>query len=549
METYSPAETNSDFKKEQRVKRALEAVINWYKLPETFINDSVNLALLEGACEKILNSQDPLYKKRIKNFIKALASNESGKNRLPIDKDRIGVEGRGVLSPEEQDRYLQSIKDENATEDFVLKYGEKIKKAIASWKQKGYDLEIETFVVNVDSSEFYSKTGGAAFVDVPSQTDLKLDSKNKVTFALIKGKSDNEKFVNHELYHVEDYFDFIRRGKDGFILESLDELHTEYMVRNYSNDTEITGGYHSIKDFWNKLSFVGDLDFNLLTDRKKLLEKVVEEFGKEGLISFCLIGAQPNGQKKLFETFINKNERAILEMLISKEKNNINNLNNYSRNSLIDINSSLKELKDLLTPNEGDVLPEFKSIYDLIQSKNKNLFFRNELVSANKTKNLLSAYCKACAYLEKYYSNETTKDEELYKLILESINQIPFRKKNPYLSLNDEIIKKVNDSKKYNSFENDQALERVSKKLFFDLCYELGSIDFAFSLNNPDLKNNILNSFLIELDKIASYCINHENPNVKKWFIEGMGLYNLTFEILYISKQYLKNKFKELPID
>jgi len=549
METYSPAETNSDFKKEQRVKRALEAVINWYKLPETFINDSVNLALLEGACEKILNSQDPLYKKRIKNFIKALASNESGKNRLPIDKDRIGVEGRGVLSPEEQDRYLQSIKDENATEDFVLKYGEKIKKAIASWKQKGYDLEIETFVVNVDSSEFYSKTGGAAFVDVPSQTDLKLDSKNKVTFALIKGKSDNEKFVNHELYHVDDYFDFIRRGKDGFILESLDDLHTEYMVRNYSNDTEITGGYHSIKDFWNKLSFVGDLDFNLLTDRKKLLEKVVEEFGKEGLISFCLIGAQPNGQKKLFETFINKNERAILEMLISKEKNNINNLNNYSRNSLIDINSSLKELKDLLTPNEGDVLPEFKSIYDLIQSKNKNLFFRNELVSANKTKNLLSAYCKACAYLEKYYSNETTKDEELYKLILESINQIPFRKKNPYLSLNDEIIKKVNDSKKYNSFENDQALERVSKKLFFDLCYELGSIDFAFSLNNPDLKNNILNSFLIELDKIASYCINHENPNVKKWFIEGMGLYNLTFEILYISKQYLKNKFKELPID
>src|SRR6185503_15990590 len=108
----------------------------------------------------------------------------------------------------------------------------------------------------------------------------------------------------------------------GGILESADELHTEYSVGNFkenrSHPQKVEAQYFGLKEFWYDLTKIGGVDFDLLGDRTKMFDSLISEFGFSGFLEYVLLYAHSSGKSATFETFYSGEARPAISMLIEQ---------------------------------------------------------------------------------------------------------------------------------------------------------------------------------------------------------------------------------------
>ena len=514
----------------ERILKAYKLLVERYKLPEDFLQDEVNQSLLLGACQKLIESTNPIYKKRIKSFIQVLVAPAMTSQRFDPSSLWGRALSKGDRSDEEVETFINSIKDALATEQFKEKHRDLIERSKEAWKKRGYNLDLEVTVVDDKDRNFAKVTGAKAYINPPELKDIQNREDIKFPFVVVKGRgAEEEGTIRHELYHVEDYFDFIRRGLEGTVLESLDELHTEYMSGNYNSFD-----YDNVKKFWNKLSYSGDLDFDLLSDRKKTIKEIVSRFGFEGLMSFCLMAPYNMKSRKKDEIFINEPERIIVEMLVAKEKLNLRK-DIQEQKSINEIILRFKELVSLI--HADDISPENKTIYDFIKSKS--------MYDTDKSKELLICYTKLMAFAELYYTKEITGMENEYQNVISLLREIPHKRRIVDFNLESHINSKIESEKQFN--QNLKEIEKnIYQNLFFELCNELTDIQYINFIENSEVRDIILEPFLNELDILTQHCLQTKNEEVIKWFLDGFKMFSLPTDVLEIAISHLKEKYPEL---
>ncbi|MEK7061432.1 MAG: hypothetical protein AAB954_02120 [Patescibacteria group bacterium] len=536
-----------------KVLETSKGIIEKYKIPESVYDDEVNLALILGCSQKLTEATDPMYLKRPESLIKRLVSPSIEKGI--IDEEELWGQGpeRAGLNEADIKEYVKSKIDIEATAQFIELHKESFNEARKRWKEKGFDLEIGVTIVGDDVYEFRQKTRSGGFINVPSKGELpKEGGPAKVEFVLLKGYSDKENFVRHELYHIEDYWGFIRRGYQESVLESLDELHTEYSAGNYNEDHSKDpfgdSSYFTLKQYWDKLSYVGDLDFNLIKDRSATIETIAKNFGLDGLVDFALKYAHGNGRSSIFETFYDYEDRPILDILVSKEKLNLRKLrvSGGSEDVMQEAMQSLDRLKKYTTPSKEGWYPKYKSVYELIPSKEGKVWSADNIELTNDdAKQMLIAYARALALTELCYQGEIRGEEVLYNKTIEALAQIPHHRTNPDFSIEGHVKKEYERNKEFAN-SDDELYQDIYNRLYIDLVSNMTGIDFVFSLQNPTIREQLLKPFFAELDLLAEYCVAATNPNFMKWFIDGLYGYKMTPELRDLSAQYLADNYSEL---
>lgn len=544
----------------EKVIKTSREIAERYKVPESFLDDEVNLSLLLGCGQKLTESTDPLYRKRIEGLSQRLVARSAEKGTLDIE-ELWGLEPeRAGLNEEGRKEYIKSKADPQATAEFIENHSTSITKAKEIWKAKGYDLDVKVTIVSDDVYEFRKKTRAAGFITVPDKNELSsTGGPVKIEFVLLKGYSDNDSVVKHEIYHIEDYWGFIRRGYQSTVLEGLDELHTENAVGNYkgdhSKDPFSNSCYFSLKTFWDKVSYNGDIDFNIIKDRQGAIETIAKNFGLDGLVDFTLMHAHGDGKFAIFETFYRDPERPIMDMLISKEKNNLRrsggskNLSDQG----IEMVNFLRDFKRYCEPVADFWSPYYSSVYDLIPTKEGRVFSASPVEESGDSldlpnesaKKAVLAYAKALAFAELYHRGEISNQPQLYEQIINTLGEIPHERTRPGYSVESDIRKEYERGKGYASSE-DELYKDIYSHLYYRLVSDLSGIDFVFSLQNPTTREQMLKPFLNELDLLAKHTVETGNPNFMKWFVDGLYRYNMTSELRDISATYLIENYPEL---
>lgn len=428
---------------DQVIGRAGE-FIKQHDLPEAFTDDETNLSLILGCSQKLVESADSYHKARVKNLAKRLVSPSVQKGIL--DEEELWGSGsdRGGLDDDKVKEYVASKSDPEATSQFKEKYKSEIDRCKEAWKSKRYDLDVQVHIVDDLPGEFQKQTRSQAYILPPNREKLSDPNyRPTVELVMLKGHSaESTELIRHELYHIEDFFDSQRRGYQHGIFELLDEIHTEYTVGNYtpdnSRDPSKTSGYQSAKRLWDKLSFLGDVDFNLIADRKRTLDTIVEKFGFEGLVDFALAYARSGGKVRTFETFYSNPERAVLAMLVNRDKLNL--LKGYKTGQadidVATIQEGVANLASYMTPTEESWSPSYKPLYELVPTQYGEFFAAKPVedgifsrVDNEKMKQIINSYTQALALVELSSQGVPLVTPEVYTQVIEAITSVPIQRR------------------------------------------------------------------------------------------------------------------------
>lgn len=532
-----------------------------YQVPDSFIEDDINLALILGCSQKLVESTDSDYRSRVENFQKRIIASVipegliDEENLWGKDSDRAG------MNNEDTDRYIADKNDPDATREFLEKYTGELNKCKAVWKAKGYDLIIEPYIVNDETGQFQNKTKSRGFVHVPDRKKI-IDPEYKPTLKIVLekgGSAESSYMIRHELYHVEDYFDLYRRGYQSGIFELIDELHTEYTVVNYTegqvNDPEeMKGAYWSAKRFWDKLSFIEDLDFNLLGDRRQLLDTVITEYGVDGLIDFSLVYAHGGGKIRAFETFYNEPDRGVLAVILAGQKLKLRKaqVSGNIDSDITQIVQDIKTLAEYLTPNEGtSVTNNYIHIYDLVPNSHDKFWaariINPETYSSQADnrilKELILSFTKGLAIAEVASQGVSPLKERDYRLLIDSLAGVPFHKREVNFTVEGFIKKR----KQYSRETDQESLNKYAYfKLFQDLSMDLTSVEITSHLQNQEVKGAILQKLFSQLDYIALQVVNTGNPDYLQEFIKGVFSFNQPIEIRNQACEHMRVKYPSL---
>lgn len=536
-----------------------KTLVEKYKIPESLLEDDINMALILGCSQKMNESTDEIYLRRVDNLLKRLVAPHV--SREVIDSDSLWGEEpeSGGLDEERVREYVQSKVDIEATNQFKEKYAGEVSKAKEVWKAKGYDLDINVSIVSDDIYEFRRKTRAGGFVNVPDQESLPVGGgPAKVDFVLLKGYSDGDNFVRHEMFHIVDFWGFQRRGYQGSILENLDELYTEYSAKNYneghSKDPHADANYFVLKKFWDELSYTGDIDFNVISDREAAVDNIIRNFGFDGFVDFTLVSAHPAGRFSKFETFFADPNPVLIDMLISKSRIGLRRINNLGETSS-KVEESLvllNKLNSYIVPPADYWSPRYKSIYELIPTKEGMTFSaspdpenNNSIQLKNEdAKKAVNAYACALAYAEMYHGGEVA-DRELYDKTVRALGEIAYHRKKPEFDIKKYIKDERSRMKDY-VISEDELNQGIYEHLYQDLVNQMEGVDFAFSLRNPDTKSQILTPFFGDLDTLAQHCIETGNKKFINWFINGLYNFNMTTELRTASVEHLSSTYPVL---
>lgn len=525
-------------------------------LSDEFLNDEINLELLLGCAQKLREATDPRYRRRIEDFERRLVA-PVVKNGILDSKELWGSGSeRAGLEKEEAKVYVASKKDHAATQAFIEKYTPQITRCKEAWKSKGYDLDVQVHIVADDVMEFRRNLRAGGYVQVPEKEELPTGNGNAtIELVLLQNYSaEKDNMVRHEFYHVEDYWGFVRRGYQGSILESVDELHTEFAAGNYdenhSKDPFSDSAYFTLKEFWDKLSYVGDLDFNLLANRNRLVEDVARNYGLDGLVDFSLIYAHGDGKTSIFETFYNDHERPIMDLLIAREKLNLRRAikNNEINSIMTDTAQVVIELGEHCTPADNYWSPKYISVYDILPSKDGKVWSvkptkdGNTQLENDKAKKMVVGYTRAIAYAELYHQGEIDGQEDVYRSVITSLESVPHRRSKVNFTPDLKVSQEFEISRSYKE-NDDECYKDIIHGMYFDLTNDMTGIDFAFSLQNPQTRGQILDPFLTEVGLLAKYCVNSKRPEFVQWLVDGIYGYNTTPELREFSVDYLIKYF------
>ncbi|PIZ62998.1 hypothetical protein COY16_03010 [Candidatus Roizmanbacteria bacterium CG_4_10_14_0_2_um_filter_39_13] len=526
---------------------------------EEFLSDEINLGLLLGTSQKLRETNDLSYRKRIEGFRKRLIAPDVGGNILDLGEgDGDPMPEHGGLDETAAREYVISKTDPVATQEFVEKHSAAIARCKEVWKSKGHNLNIQVHIVDDEASEFRRKLRAGAFVRFPEKEELaQRDNDVVVEMVMHKGFSaEKEGLICHELYHIEDYWGFVRRGYEGAVLESIDELHTEHAVGNYVEGGVQPAGenaYFTLKDFWDKVSYVGDIDFDSIADRTQTLETIAKQFGLDGLVNLSLKSAHSSGNLSLFETFFSESERAILEMLISREKITLRRgLNDGSiADSMQLVPESLQKLSQACAPDPESMRPRYQSVAELIPTKNGKVYGsrpnrdHSRLLLNEEVKNQVISYARAVSIAELRSLGELPDGSELPEIAIEALAQIPHRRRSVDFKPEAHLSKQFERRRKYAESDED-CYEDIVHSMYIDLVHEMPGTDLAFGLQNQAVRDQMLHPFFAEVDKLAIFCTQYKNPNFAQWIVDGIYGYNMSFELRDATVEHLMNNFPEL---
>ncbi len=531
-------------------------IVEPYQIPETFWADDVNMGTLLGLSQKMVESTDPLYKRRMEGCVKRLIAPVAAGGT--IDTEALWGKGpeSGSLDDQASRDYIAAHLDDDATMQFLSRHADEISRCQEIWAAKGCQLDVQVYIVSDTVMEFKRNLRAGGYIRSPEEEDYK-KGQATVEMVLLKGYSDNrDGMVRHELYHVEDFGRYVRRGHGGKILENLDELHTEYAAGNYKADHskdpfegENSSNYFNLKEFWDKLTFVADLDFNLLADRQGLLSTITHDFGFEGLAIFAMQSATGSGRSSMFESLFKEDDRVLMEMLIARSKIKLRRTPNIGN-----LAGQIDSLSQFATPKESeDAGNKYKSVYDLIPTAEGKTYSARIIdpdawtrVDNAIAKEAVLTFADGLAAADLQERGEIRLDDRNYAEILEVLGHIPHHREQGDFNFKDYVDYQLELERKWHSGEEQDPIKHVAQSLYYDLVNDLDDVNLVFSLDNPQVRQLFLRAFFKELDTMAQFCIDYSDPQVREWFVQGFFKYNSNWEMRETSLDYLRTHFSDL---
>lgn len=533
-----------------------------HRLPDEFLKDEINLALLLGSTQKLVESQDPYYKERLELFLARLVA--------PVAKETIDAgELFGILpdhaglDDEETKTYVLSKTDKGASEAFRQKHANELEECKKVWKEKGYDLDVKVYIVGDTRQNFIRNIRAAGFIKPPDRTKLSTQEfKPVVEIVLLKGHSaESDAMIQHEFYHIKDYFGFQRRGYESQVFETLDELHTEFAVGNFterfadrSGSSGQDGSYFTIKEFWTKFSFTAGLDFGLIGDREATLDVVIRRFGFAGLVDFAMMSAHTSGKGSIFDTFHQNPNLPIILMLIEGEKITLRRVlkRGEVRKVMQDTPPKIEEMAELMSPRfETDSFPRYKGVDDFIPTRLGKVYAARTIgdswsmvVDNIKARSLVSSFARGVALLELKNQGEIFGYDDIIQVTQGSLAKVHFGRKQEFVP--DEYVERYKEDALEKGQNIDEFYYAKIRGMYHSLVYDTEGNEFVTGINNPDVRIMFFAPFAEELNILAQYCLDNKDSRFVEWFIDGIYGYILPFELREMSVDYLIQKFPKL---
>ncbi len=535
----------------QKVAEIFCNFVDKYQLPESFLDDDINSGLLIGCSQKLSEIQDPLYRQRVENFIECLVQPVTPAGTTKIE-NKGGFERREIDNMDKLLEYVKNNSNPELSNAMQQKLQPSIERCQVLWGASGYDLQLNVFVVDQNDYQFKRQTGSSGFIATPEDEEIATaDGPIVINLVVPRSAVDKEDVWIHELYHVEDRFGMVRRGYQQTVFESVDELHTEYAVGNYGGDKDREDGnlasYLELKNFWHKITRLSTLDNTLLQDRQRLLTKIIEEFGFEGLADFAMLDAHYGGSATWSQTMYKDCNRPIMAMLISREK--IKQRKTKEGIDYVKITKDLETIGKWLKPSE-DGYPRHRNIFDLLPNpspKNSgdtvyaNFGKWKGTAEFNEIKEIVSSYPKALACLELEATGKTNAEINNQKLDhLTSL--VSFKREKVDYNPQEEANKWT---KGENQDEDGQIRLENIKSMYANLVRDFNGIDFVFSLTNTELRTKILNQFFIELDKVVSFCVESNRQEFIDAFAQGLYRSASSWELREYSATYITETYPQ----
>lgn len=234
-------------------------------------------------------------------------------------------------------------------------------------------------------------------------------------------------------------------------------------------------------------------------------------------------------------------------MLIAKEKVNLRkNLAPGDLNKVLEGTSDLlRELEFLMNPAQEQTKQEYLSIYDFIISGDVPLYAHSKRFPPEKARELMKAYSQAVAFTEMYHQKEIEGMTDLYEQYVNLLGKLPHRRKNPNFNIDSYVETRIEQDGPYAKNEV-ELTENIYKSLIYGLIRDINGVDFAFSLQNPTIREQILKPFLEELDALVKHSLENKNPAIKELLIQGFYAYRLPSELREYSLNYISQKYPEL---
>ncbi len=534
-----------------------------HKLSKEFLDDETNMALLLGGTQKRMESQDPNYQNRIDLFMARLIAPVA---KETIDADELfgKLPDLAGLDEEAQRQYVLSKTDQGATKTFTEKYAKEFEECREVWKQQGFDLDIQVYIVNDDRRKFFKNTGAAGYISHPDRAKIgTVEFKPTIEIVLLKGGSaDKEAMIRHELYHVKDFFGLVRRGHQSRILESLDELHTEYVVGNFDEhfsdrgfDDERYAAYFSLKEFWAKFAYINNIDFGVLSDRKTTEEAIIRQFGFSGFVDFALMSAHDSGKGSMFDTFYRDPNRPVISMMIERQKIRLRRAlkSGEIKKVMEETPAHISRLAELMTPQpDNDSRPTYHGVYDFIPSELGRVYAARPVDSTTwssimdnaDARDTITSFARGLAFMELKAQNEVFGYEDLIESTRKSLAKVPFGRKRDFVP--DVYVEKYREDAQEKGSDMDAFYQDKIRSLYNQLIQDTEGNDFSPALNNQEVRQMIFSPFNQELDIIAQYCIENKDPRYTQWFVDGIYGYAIATELREMSVDYLIQKFPQI---
>jgi hypothetical protein len=525
-------------------------IIDHYQIPETFLEDDVNFGLIIGSAQKLLETQDPFYQQRIKNFLDCLVQ--------PVVAKGTSITELKWNDPESNNNgeessliYASQYVDREMSQAVYKKLEPTINECKVVWEIHGFNLDVEVMVVDRSKTDFKINTGASGFIHISDENSQNANgSERKVTIVLPKDETDNEDLLIHELFHIRDKFDMVRRGYKGRIFENIDELHTEFAVGNYGGEKKRQdknlSSYLSLKNFWHKIIRCSNLRIEMLGDRNNLFNQIITEFGFEGLTDLAMLNAHSAGKSSEFETLYISSDRALLAMLIAREKislrkNKLPNIDNLGKN--------IEILGQWLMPESDKYIhPRYKTYFSLIPNTHttgENVRINSEkseyIASFSEIKDVVLSYPVALAYLELIATGELSSSNS-DQILQEILGIIPFKR--------EKIDYDPEESSLYFATKDGKVVEEYViyniEDMYLHLVSDIEGIDFVCGLVNLTTRTQILSQFFEEVDKLAKFCLDSKQSKYVDAFVGGLFRNRIPWEIREQTVIYLLENHPEI---
>ncbi|VEU59142.1 hypothetical protein [Mesomycoplasma neurolyticum] len=401
---------------------------------------------------------------KLKNDLKNIYEYQND-NKKKIEK--INEKIQNIFDQVEK-QIFDFVNDENNIKDFLLD-DKKFQKLFTILENT--DIENDNYINEKNKLElaYNSFKNNFKKLNKISENIKKFPKNEKNSNEIIDFLINQEKEYQIILKNIKDDYEKINKIKNDLKNELLQELEK---IKNSTDDYE---KFNEINEVFLKL------ENNLSSENlKEFISKIN-----------TLTNIDENNVSKIDEqvTKIANNFSEKINVLMSKYKNDINNLSNLKDDEIIDehwegLKNSVNEIEKWINFNKKEI--------------------NTPLINDTNNKNL----------------NELNNSENFNNDILSMIDEINFIRKNKTNILNEKIIEK---SQKLNEFQNtnDKALSLENEinvyKTLGDILNEFKNIENDFSTKPEELKNKLFNS----LEKTNNLLIkNFEYLNESNWALQ-----------------------------